>query len=394
MKKNLLKKLTTMFIVVLWIPDALSTPTITFNGFASIVAGRTKNEVRDEVESERLSNIYSLGYEDKFSLGNESLFALQANANLGEGLSFKAMLLAKGTNDYDAEFFAAYASYELTNNLTINAGRIPWPLFQYTDYLDVGYAYPWVSPPLGVYDLSSNNSLDGVTLIYNKPLGDWDSTFQAHHNGDNVYGLKGSFSYDWLTLNLVYVHNEETTVSAPPYQAASEKLLELGFTQQAKDLAMDHDASDFISTGFNVDYDDWLVIGEYAKVDFDPGWFSDFKAYYLTLGYRLDDVLLHVTYDVQEEEPQLEYLNGLDNSALFSTIDFFGSNLPIIAIESFVRGRAQDYKNVTIGARFDFHSSAAFKVELTRNTTDDGDNKVGIKKFTQNLVRVGIDLVF
>lgn len=58
----------------------------------------------------------------------------------GENLSVTGQLVARGdTSEVKAEWL--YLSYQFNPNLRINVGRQRMPLFLYSDYMDVGYAY-------------------------------------------------------------------------------------------------------------------------------------------------------------------------------------------------------------------------------------------------------------
>ena len=104
----------------------------TINGFASIKAGITTGS------DERL-----YGYDDTLDFKNESLIALQIKSDLGDKLSVTAQLLGRGNNDFDVGFEWAFISYQLADNMTINAGRLRTPFYKYSDFKDVGYAYDW-----------------------------------------------------------------------------------------------------------------------------------------------------------------------------------------------------------------------------------------------------------
>ena len=64
--------------------------------------------------------------------------------DLGEGLSVTGQIVARGVNDFDANFEWAYISYEINDNWTVQAGKKRLPLFYYSDFFDVGYAYVWM----------------------------------------------------------------------------------------------------------------------------------------------------------------------------------------------------------------------------------------------------------
>ena len=97
---------------------------LTINGFASIKAGMTMGS--DE-------QLY--GYTDDIDFKNESLFAVQVMSDLGDKLSITAQLMGRGREDFNAEFEWAFLSYQLTDNMQINAGRLRTPFYKYSDFM-------------------------------------------------------------------------------------------------------------------------------------------------------------------------------------------------------------------------------------------------------------------
>ena len=110
---------------------------LTINGFASIKAGMTLD-----------SDDTLYGYDDSLDFKNESLFAVQLMSDLGDKLSVTAQLMGRGADDFDVDFEWAFISYQLTDEVRINAGRLRTPFYKYSDYRDVGYAYDWLRVPL------------------------------------------------------------------------------------------------------------------------------------------------------------------------------------------------------------------------------------------------------
>src|SRR5690554_1809192 len=102
---------------------------IQWNGFLSVGGGMTFDD--DEAFA---------GYDNDLSFAPDSILGLQASSDLGENLSVTGQLVARGsTSDVKAEWL--YLSYQFNPNLRINVGRQRMPLFLYSDYMDVGYAY-------------------------------------------------------------------------------------------------------------------------------------------------------------------------------------------------------------------------------------------------------------
>ena len=125
---------------------------VTINGFASIKAGMTTGS--DE-------SLY--GYDKDIDFKNESLFALQIKSDLGEKLSITGQLVGRGSKDFDVGFEWAFLTYQLADNMHINAGRLRTPFFKFSDFKDVGYAYDWLRVPQGVYGLCFDN-IEGISF--------------------------------------------------------------------------------------------------------------------------------------------------------------------------------------------------------------------------------------
>jgi hypothetical protein len=187
---------------------------IAFNGFANIVGGVTTSS------EDRL-----FGYDDNFDFKNDSLFALQATSDLGDGLGVTAQIIARGNDDWDPDFAWAYVSYDANDNWRFLAGRQRAPFYMYSDYLDVSFAYPWITPPNGVYDLPID-SFDGLGAIYTTALGEFDTTVHFIYGSntdsasffgetidptfDGLFGASFTFNREWLTLRAAYFVAEST----------------------------------------------------------------------------------------------------------------------------------------------------------------------------------------
>jgi hypothetical protein len=128
---------------------------INITGFASINAGKvlSGSGVPQYVVEPTFLADYPLvsTYDEDIDFAPESLIGLQFSADLLDGLSVTAQLVSRGANDFKAKFEWAYVSYELNENWTIQAGRKRLPLFYYSDFFDVGYAYTWIRPPADNY---------------------------------------------------------------------------------------------------------------------------------------------------------------------------------------------------------------------------------------------------
>lgn len=373
-----------------------ATAEINFSGFGTIAGGMTSSS--DESFD---------GYNDDFDMKAGSFFAIQGSSDLGDGLTATVQIMSRGDNDWDPKFSWAYLSYEANDQWRLLLGRQRAPLFLYSDYLDVSYAYHWIRPPTAVYDLPFD-SFDGIGSIYTANFD--DSTLTTHvvfgNNTDKqvlfsgtpiqtefkqILGGSLTWNYDWLTLRGAYFQSDLTfpfEQGAANSTAADLAALQAGWGQTpfayiGNELAVNDDKGVFTELGLQIDKNDWLFIAEVTKVTIDHTILPEQSSWYTSLGKRMGSVMLHATYGVNKDtdkshllansdvplgvDPGLDYLYGVTQGAIASLED--------------------DSPFYTIGARWDFHDSAALKFEFTNTKNQITDKDA-------NLFQVAIVSVF
>lgn len=351
---------------------------ISFNGFASIFGGYTTG-----TEGE------FLGYDDSFSADPNTLIGLQAIADLDEGLSATVQLTARGDNDYEVELEWGYLSYQVNDQVRINAGRIRVPFFNRSDFLDVGYAYYWVRPPTSVYDVAISN-ITGVSALYNVPVGNWDISAQVLGGRNGTADLAGSdfevenfvggsieLNRDWFTFRAAIFR---TTISLDSafINTNAQSIRDAGFTALGDNLAVDNDTSVFSHLGISIDKNNFLFNAEYRVIDVEEGALQERPAWYASIGYRFGSFTPNITFETIETEVPDNIQNLLNDAS--------GSS---VATANILLGAfAANESAVSFGVRYDFHPSAAFKVDFT--TFSDDLNEAG----DANLLTLGVDLVF
>lgn len=382
-----MKKLSVAVAVCAVLASSYASAEVRINGFASIVGGKS-------LDSDQ--TLY--GYDDDISFKNESKFALQLSADLQEKLTATAQIIARGEGDFDATFEWAYVTYEYSDELQFSAGKMRAPFYKYSDFLDVGYAYRWVRPPRSVYGIPFS-TYEGLSVVYNNQLGDWDSTLQGFYgafDGDidvfgdslpaelnNLGGINWSLSYDWFSARAAYIV-ADTSISIDSSDSSNLSALNgiidvlntNGLTSTVNDLITDEDETTFVGIGFSIDYDNFLFDAEYTQFEVEGSILAEQSQYYASAGYRIDDVIVHFTYEKNDDKHDSSRFNTLESIPLLNTTVNF-------ALES-MRAESNVY---TIGARYDFHPSAAFKIDFSRFDDDITDTETDI-------VAVGVDLVF
>lgn len=352
---------------------------VSLNGFASVKAGTTFGNS---------DTLYS--YTDELDFKPESLFAIQAQSDLGDQVSVTAQLMAKGNKDFNSEFAWAFVTYQATEHVRINAGRIRVPFYKYSDYLDVGYAYDWARTPRSVYDVPFD-SMDGASAIISSTLGDWQSNIQLNvgaFNGNvsvegvqspakmqNILGGSWELNNDWFSTRVAYFQ-ADVTINSTALDPLLAGLTQYGFANVAKNIDFADDRGSFFGIGFGIDKQDWLVNAEFTKVEIDHSFMAQRDSWFASVGHRVGVWTPYVSYEVNRDK---------SDPSIYSTIPTVHPLRPLVA--GLVDSQEDNTKVYNIGFKYDFHSSAAFKAELTK-----ADNTLTNK--TTTLLTLGVDLVF
>lgn len=360
---------------------------ITFNGFASIVAGATTS-----------SNEMLYGYDDNIDLSTDSLFALQASSDLGDGLNITAQILSRGADDWDPKFEWAYVAYQANDNLRILAGRQRVPFYMYSDFLDVSYAYPWITPPEGVYNVPFD-TFDGIGVIYSKSMGDFDTSLHLVYGGNNsdivvqggsvdadfnsLAGAAFTVTRDWLTLRAAYLQTE-MNIGSEATPLSTKPLVDgwnsLGQSYIADQISISKDTGSFVELGFQMDLDNIIVVGEYSSLSLDDTPLADQDSYYLMAGYRFDNFMVHMTYGVDEDiQDAIDIKYQIPGIPDGTAVEYLPSDLQALIAGTASVASTEKSKYITLGLRWNFHDSAALKFEYTAYNDDlNNNNDAGV----------------
>lgn len=378
---------------------------LNFNGFLSAVGGQALDEPTRQ-------------YEKDMTFSQETLFGLQARADLSEKLSVTGQIVSRGEDDYKTELAWGYMAYQATESITARMGRFRTPFYSYSDFIEVGYAYPWIAPADEVYSLQFDN-IDGFDVLYSAPLaGELSVDVQLYAgavNDDfklekseqvlemqtrNHLGLAATFYYGDFSLR-ASVHN--ATLTAQNFDALSlnESLtiadLKAGLKQlQAltmqvaavdevlADLAIDEVDTTFTQIGFKYDGEFVFLVSEFTELDFEKGPAADQKRMHASLGVHLGSATIFTSYAKADDEPA-----DLVKSLAELGIPQFGS--AIVGLNAISETLSITSETASFGIRYDFDAGAAFKIQYdqitTPSTTEDADDNNG-------LIRFGVDLVF
>lgn len=346
------------------------------SGFTQVIAGYLN-------DSEARLN----GYEDEITLKQQSLFALQPTFRLNDQLALTGQFIAHSNAEKKSGTEWLYISYKPNNSWQFRAGKLRMPIFAYSDSIDVGYSYPWITPPLQVYNNYLATTFTGISSSYSHAgrehalylegyYGYFDGeVIQAGSKVDisadveDIVGITAQLHHQQMSLRLSYNtgYNKSDVPQLMPIQQALEQA---GFINSANSLD-NHGRSSFYETAIR--YDDltkffsaeWV----YAETELDLA--SSLDGYYFTAGYVWQDLTVHLTYGASaysDIKPQQE-LRGVYQTALqkldqqqplnaleTTSLQYFG------LFDSAPDGSLDSY---TLGVRWDFRLNMALKTEVS-----------------------------
>lgn len=346
---------------------------VNFSGFISVGGGMLDDE--DAVS-------YG-GYDEEDFTLDRNLLGLQVTGQVNEKVTATAQLIARSGNDYQVDAEWAYLSWQANDSVKVRAGRLRTPFYMYSDFLDVGYSYAWITPPQEVYYLPFNN-VDGVDVYLTGTLGIFDTSLQAYFGSftdeltiggvladaqtRNQLGLSGTLGKDWWSLRAAY-HQADLTVdvSGTPISPTTtiggfaNTLRAFGFGSNADRLLVEEDDATFTEVGINIDTGRFVAAAEH--VEFDPGdaMLSKNIREYVMLGVRAGDWLVHVTASKAKDEATHPEAGIPTNQPL----PVVGStNVLIGTLQAIAQSQVVERDVLTLGTRWDVTTGTAIKFQI------------------------------
>ncbi|TMO83066.1 porin [Pseudoalteromonas spongiae] len=299
-------------------------------------------------------------YNEDITFKPESLFGLQVSADVGEGLSATAQIVARGADDFNAEFEWAYLSYEINDNWTIQAGKKRLPLFYYSDFYDVGYAYVWMRAPADNYTWQIFN-YNGVNALYTGSIGDWSLSGNIYfgREDDKENKLLSEFFFGeptreiWKDIigGVIQTSNDWLEIRATAMSYTNQRYIG---GEPSTWNGKDERDGNFYGLAVNADFGNFFVLSELNRLDLD----GNLDTAMLTLGYRIDSFTPFVSYSTFDQK------DGDDG---------------------------EDHNTTSFGIRWDFHSNAAFKIQY--DEVEDNSYELAVAGDSK-AITIGVDMVF
>lgn len=408
---------------------------IEWNGFLNVVGGLLLHDpVKDFTDAKQYPSYQ--GYENKLTFDPQSSAGIQAQKRLDEQSSVTMQLYAEGDIDhYEANLKWLYLTYTPTYHSTFRIGRIGTPVYYFSDYLNIGYTYHWVTPPEPVYPFDT--TITGVDYVYQNAWKDIEWSAEFLGGADDEYlplietrvitrnafcSVFSASKSDWLSFRAMFYRADSSffmdvltdeRLDSTLDTEIEKALVSFGFDQSQIDALKPNllvesrakvDNGDLNLDDFVVSYGDialraeterWLLMTELSTIKTDTYLFNDVIARYLTAGYRVGPIMYHITLAegkaVPHQDARADARYTLpENPQPSDYTDLLASRL-----KSTIAGSlARSLESVSIGLRFETSSNTAVKFEIThfeeKSIFDDDTYAVG----SNTLFRTALNATF
>jgi hypothetical protein len=356
------------------VSDDASASIFSFSGFGTLGVVHSSESEADFTNSTFKPN--GAGFTRAWSPDVDSRLGAQVTANVTSHLSAVVQVISEQLYDdtYRPHVEWANIKYQLTPDLSLRVGRTVLSSFMFSDTRKVGYATPWVRPPIEVYSLVPVSNSDGVDASYKLHIGDFVHTLVASF-GRIEQGLPPSLGggtaharAQWLISDTIEYGAATAHVTYQNVHLTISGLNQLfdafrQFGSQGIALANEYDQDDklvsFIGVGAMYDPGRWFALGEWGHDDFHSVLGSS-TAWYVSGGYRLAKVTPYLTYSRVSVNS-----NTSDPGLTLSTLPPFLVG-PATGLNDALNGALAaiaDQRTMSVGARWDFVKNVALKVQ-------------------------------
>ena len=379
------------------------------SGFGTLGVVHNSEHEADYTSSVLKSN--GAGASRHWSADVDSRLGMQLDATLAKRWSAVLQVVSEQgmDNTYRPRIEWANVKYQVTPELALRAGRIALPIFLTADYRKVGYAYPWVRPPVESYNVLPVTSSDGVDATLRWSLGPVRNASQVLYGHSavtlveplHVYGRAGigiSNTSDWGALSM-RVNAVSAEISSNIGSDLFDGFNRLGPAGQAlsRRYALDHERITLASIGINYDPGTWFVMAEAGRTNSDS-FLGSTRSAYVSAGWRWRTLTPYATWaHVRAAGSTME--QGLPTAGLPPTLaPAVGAlNAGLNALLATIPQQT----SAAVGLRWDLRTDMALKVQYDRVTPHDGSRGTLINltpRFqsgrTAHVASVALDFVY
>jgi len=323
---------------------------------------------------------------EQLSFENDSVYGINIRTKVSDRVSGAAQLLATSkSSNFNIEAEWAYVSYKFSESNSIRAGKLNLTTFLLSDYANVGYLFPWIRPPVEVYENNPLKNFLGAEWLNVNRIGRnaklttqfFVGSAQVEDNGLTFRAADGL----GFNLQLDTPHYSLRFGGISPSIQLEGADPTTGLVSDVVDL---DDRGVMYTLGASVDWNNFILYTEAMATDTEgqtQAIFPNQTGAYLTLGYQIDKYLPHLTVGTS---------SGDDYTGVVPA-GIPGARPPV----------TQD--TVTLGLRYDVDDSVALKFEYqVVNLEEDKGDGFGIIEAnvvpntidSYDVISVAMDVIF
>ncbi|WP_106476475.1 porin [Phytohalomonas tamaricis] len=367
-----------------WAQTWLDSDRLTFSGFGTLGVVHNNSDEADFVSD--LGQPKGAG--EGWSARVDTLLGAQARLKLNEQFDIMAQGISRYhyTGNFRPELSWAFVRYIPAPDWQLRAGRLGLDSYLLSDSRHVGYAYPWLRPPVDHFGILQLDYIEGVDATYRRPLGDglaWAKLFvgrskshvvltddlSAEIDIDHVYGGHLNYATGSWQFRVSYTKSDSETNFSGDYTGGVDNVYAL-LTYQLIKQAFVYRSMQLYSLGMIYEPGAWQLQAMRNQSETDENGIID--SGFASAGYRVG--------------PTTPYV-------MFSRVWTSFPGIPA--------GQSFEQQTWSLGLRYDVASNLALKTQvdrvhvhkpglLWRDTGADWDSGGG----HVTLVSFGLDFVF
>jgi hypothetical protein len=384
-------------------------PALRVSGFGTLGVVHASEREADYTSSVMKAN--GAGGTRRWSSDVDTRLGMQLDATLARRWSAVLQIVSEQglDNSYRPRVEWANVKYQVTPEVAVRAGRIALPVFLTADYRKVGYAYPWVRPPVEGYNVLPITSSDGIdaTLRWSVgPVRNASQVFYGHSAVSltpplHVYargGIGVSNTSEWGAFS-VRANAISAGISSDIGSELFGALGAFGPAGQALGAryALDHKRLTLVNIGLTYDPGAWFMMAEAGRMN-GHSFLGATRSAYVSAGWRWHAFTPYATWASVRatgatSDPGLPV--GALSPALAPTAAALNAGLNALL------ATIPQQTSAAAGLRWDLWTNMALKLQYDRVTPHDGSRGTLINQtprfrsgHTVHVASVALDFVY
>ncbi|WP_158966149.1 hypothetical protein [Paraglaciecola sp. L3A3] len=356
-----------------------------FGNVSAVTSSSEKLGYKAEIDSEREV------FKDEIDFGQHSKLGAQIEYGLSDNIDFFGQILIRSEekSSFDELLNTAFIRLKLNSTVSLRVGRTPFDLFLNTEIRDIGFAYTWAKLPQEVYGLIPSRNVDGIDLIYQKPLsfGFLRSKLSAGSSkypvgNNNHLELKDFISFNlelsefnW-TIGLRYT---ETTIAgiveaAAPLADWVQTLNGIWIDAEQVALGLRNELKpNYLSIGGKYDWEKFTIYTEFAKISSNGSAFFDkVNNGYISGIYRINDFEHFLSYAFTQSRRYKANIAQNLTVPIEQLPAIVTSSIPILEnqLNNNFNSFTTNQQTISLGTRWNFSDNIAFKLQYDASFVD------------------------